>query len=244
VEVGPRRKDAFVSAFFTLHRDLPREGPGEAADVIWALGQIPRPTRICDVACGPGADIETFADLLPGSQIEAVDRQAHFIDATIARTKRFGGRVKAWQGEMAHLCGPYDLIWCAGAVYFLGVTHALQLWRSALAAGGHIVFSEPVLLGPPSATVQAFWAEVPEVMDAAGIARQVTAAGFRTKATRVIVGAPWEAYYTPQAARTAALRPGAGSELTAVLDEAEAEISIWAKAPDQIAYLLSVVAPE
>ena len=24
-------------AFFTVHRDLEREGPGEAADVIWAL---------------------------------------------------------------------------------------------------------------------------------------------------------------------------------------------------------------
>lgn len=43
-------------AFFALHRDLPREGPGEAADVAWALevaGVAPG-ARVADAGCGPG----------------------------------------------------------------------------------------------------------------------------------------------------------------------------------------------
>lgn len=232
-----------MSAFFTLHRDLPREGPGEAADVFWALGQVPVPTRVCDVACGPGADLEGLAEALPAARIDAVDRQAHFVAAATARVARFGDRIRVRQGDMAALSGPYDLIWCAGAVYFLGLARALQLWRPALSDHGGVAFSQPVLLGAPSATVRAFWTDVPEVTDGAGIAAQVATAGYHTVATRVIVGPAWEAYYRPQRARIATLRPGAGVELAAVLHEAEAEIALWEQASDEIAYLLSVVAP-
>ena len=47
------------AAFFTVHCDLPREGPGEAADVLWALGHLNAggPLDVMDAACGPGADL-------------------------------------------------------------------------------------------------------------------------------------------------------------------------------------------
>ncbi|MFC6759581.1 hypothetical protein ACFQFQ_08945 [Sulfitobacter porphyrae] len=46
-----------MTAFYQLHRDLPREGPGEAADVAWAtaLADLAPVARVADVACGPGA---------------------------------------------------------------------------------------------------------------------------------------------------------------------------------------------
>jgi len=37
LETYPRWRQTGMSAFFTLHRDLPREGPGEPADVAWAM---------------------------------------------------------------------------------------------------------------------------------------------------------------------------------------------------------------
>ena len=45
-------------AFFTVHSDLPREGPGEAADVAWALalGSVPEGAVICDAGAGSGGD--------------------------------------------------------------------------------------------------------------------------------------------------------------------------------------------
>ena len=41
-------------AFFTVHRGLPREGPGTAEDVAWACGLagLPEGAVICDAVCG------------------------------------------------------------------------------------------------------------------------------------------------------------------------------------------------
>ncbi len=77
--------------FFIVHRDLDREGPGDASDVHWALNllDIAGPVRVLDAGCGPGADTETLAASLPEAQILAVDGQDHFIQAAAARCARF-----------------------------------------------------------------------------------------------------------------------------------------------------------
>ena len=63
------------AAFFALHRDLPREGPGQAEDVHWALytAAVPEEARICDLACGPGADTRTLAKARPHARITGID---------------------------------------------------------------------------------------------------------------------------------------------------------------------------
>lgn len=235
-----------MRAFFALHRALPREGPGEAADVHWALAQLDDPPmRVADLACGPGADLETLAVALPDAQLTGIDRQAHFVDAARERTKGFGERVQVRVDDMATPGGTFDLIWCAGAVYFMGIIAALTAWKPNLAQAGAVAFSEPVLLRTPaSGAAMAFWGDEDiDLTDAAGIAARVTAAGFRTRATRLIIGAPWRAYYAPMDARIAALRVGADAELAAVLDAAAQEVALWRAAPEEIAYLLSVVEP-
>lgn len=236
-------------AFFTLHSDLPREGPGDAADVLWALdlAGVPAEARILDAGCGPGADTAVLAQARPEAWIDAIDRQAGLVAEAAARLARFGPRVKVWQGDMGAIAGPYDLIWSAGAVYFLGVTEALRAWRPALTRAGRIAFSEPVLLGGPEpkpAAVARFWADYPRITDAGGIAARIAAAGFAILGTRLIVGAPWAAYYEPLARRIADLRAGqVMPALAAVLDAAEVEIAAWRAAPERIAYQLAVVAP-
>ncbi len=235
-------------AFFTLHRGLPREGPGQPEDVAWAvnLAGTHGEARICDAGCGPGADTETLAELLPEAWIDALDLHPDFAEATASRCARFGPRVKAWAGSMADLAGPYDLIWCAGALYFLGVTEGLSAWRPALTRSGKVAFSEPVLLGrdEPQA-VRDFWADYPAITDEAGVRARVADAGYRVLGTRPIIGEPWAAYYDPQEARLAELRRGEVSPaLAAVLEEAEREIASWRAAADRIAYLLVVAEPQ
>ncbi len=233
--------------FFQVHSGLDREGPGCPADVAWALGQVDllAKARVCDAGCGPGADTVTLAELMPEARIDAVDKFAHFVDEAQQRVRRFGPRVQVRQGDMAALGAPYDLIWCAGALYFLGVTEGLLTWRTALAPGGTIVFSEPCLPdGPVSPAVRDFWAEYPQATDLAGIESRVTAAGFEVIATRQIVGAPWEAYYTPMQAKIDVLRAQADPALTEVLDECQREIDLWRAASDQVAYALLVVRPK
>ncbi len=233
-------------AFLTLYTDLAREGPGAPADLGWALSVAATPgrARICDAGCGSGADSFTLAKERPEARIDAVDRAAHFVAAARARLAPFAPRVQVHQGDMAQLAGPYDLIWCAGALYFLGVTEGLRAWRGALAPGGAVAFSEPCLLARPSAAARAFWAAYPQITDMAGVRARATRAGYRVLGENLQIGAAWEAYYLPMERRIARLHPGATGALAAALDTAEAEIARWRAAPSEIAYALLVVAPE
>ncbi|MEL6617409.1 MAG: class I SAM-dependent methyltransferase [Pseudomonadota bacterium] len=234
------------AAFFTVHRDLPREGPGQPEDVRWALTQVPTPARVLDAGCGPGADTVTLAKALPDARIEAIEVVEHFAAAAARRTERFGPRVTAAVGDMqAPPNPPYDLIWCAGALYFLGVTEGLTLWRDLLVPGGHVAFSEPIWLRtPPGPAETAFWADYAAITDRAGLEDRIDAAGYRVVAHRDIVGASWAAYYDPMQARIDMLRASEpDAALTAALDENQTEIDRWRAAPDRIAYALYVVTP-
>lgn len=234
-------------AFFVVHRDLPREGPGEPADVHWALAEtgLSGAIRVCDAACGPGADLVTLAEALREAQITGIEKQAHFVEAAQERTVRFGDRVQVERGDMAALNGPYDLIWCAGALYFLGVTEGLTKWRSALKPGGWVAFSEPVKLSDPMPdVVSAFWEEYPALTELDGIKQRVEAAGFEVCGHRMIIGAPWAAYFDPMDRRIAKLRAEKPSAaLRDVLDLCALESAQWRAAPDQIAYALILAHP-
>jgi len=232
-------------AFFTLHADLPREGPGEAADVAWAAGlaQLGPKARMADVACGPGGDIAALLAAAPEGHVTALDKTPHFINEA-RQTWSGEDRVTLLCADMSRIANTYDFIWCAGAVYFLGVEAALRAWRKSLKPGGVIAFSEACwFTDAPSARAQALWADYPAMTDAAGIAAHVAAAGYDVIGTRRLSDAAWEAYYTPLDARIAALRPGADADLSAVLDEAEEEAACWRAHRDEFGYLLSVVRP-
>jgi SAM-dependent methyltransferase len=231
-----------IEAFFTVHRTLPREGPGEAADVHWAIAQLglSGPVDVLDAGCGPGADLVTLAQALPGATIAGVEKTPHFAQEASARVAGFGPRVSVYEGDMAVLSGAYDLIWCTGALYFLGVTEGLKGWRAALKPGGAVAFSEPVILRP-GAAAQPFWEEYAQITDLDGITARVAAAGYAVRAHRMIVGPPWEAYFTPMQARIDMLRAQSpDAVLTAALDEHQREIDRWRAAPDDIAYALLI----
>lgn len=232
-------------AFLTLYTDLGRQGPGAAADVGWALAvaATPAQARICDAGCGSGADSWTLAKLRKEARIDAIDQTAQFVEAARNRLAPFGARITVHQGDMAAISGPYDLIWCAGAVYFIGITQALSAWRGALNAGGCVAFSEPCLLARLSPAARDFWAQYPQITDIGGIRAQVAQAGYRVLGEQMQIGAAWEAYYLPMERRIAQLRPKATGPLADALDAAELEIARWKAAPSEIAYALMVVAP-
>ena len=234
-----------MTAFFTLHRDLPREGPGEPEDVHWAVEQVDLPARaeIADVACGPGSDIGALRAALPQGHVTALDKVAHYVEAARGRFVA-DGNVTLLRADMSVIANQYDLIWCAGAIYFLGVTEALRSWRKALRPGGVVAFSEPVwLTDAPSEGAKAFWADYPAISDSAGITSRVEAAGYEVIATRILSDDAWENYYTPLEARIEKLRPGAEGELAKVLDADEAEIAGWRAHRGEFGYQLTVVRP-
>ncbi len=234
-----------MEAFFTLHRDLPREGPGEAADVAWAakIADLPARAEIADAACGPGDDIAALLAAAPLGHVTALDKTPHFADAARAR-RGDDPRVTVLCADMARIMNTYDMIWCAGAVYFLGVTEALSLWRKSLKPGGVVAFTEPCWFSTARpVAAKAMFADYPAMSEAEGIAARVAAAGYETLATRKLSDAAWEAYLTPIDARIAALRPVADAALAKVLDEAEAEAAAWRAHRADFGYLLTVARP-
>lgn len=234
-----------MDAFFTLHAGLPREGPGDTADIAWAAGVAGTgpEARICDAGSGPGGDVAALLQAAPKGQVTAIDAHAPFID--IARDRfRTDPRVTLIAGDMADLTGPFDFIWSAGAVYFLGIEPALTSWREILAPEGAVAFSEPCLFtDTPSEGAVAFWQGYEPLTDAEGIAAQVRSAGYETLATRRVPDSGWEKYFGPMEARISELRADADAALAAVLDEEEAEIAGWRAHKAETGYLLSVVRP-
>lgn len=236
-----------MDAFFRLHADLPREGPGETADVSWAaeVAGLRGDGRVLDAASGPGGDIGALLRAVPDGHVTAVDLHAPFVDAARARWGR-NRRVTLLVADMTAPEGPFDMIWCAGAVYFLGIERALTAWRGALAPGGAIAFSEPCFFtDSPSDGARAFWAgESAQIGTEDAITARIAAAGFETLATRRLSAVAWESYYRPLEARIAQLRPDADAELLRVLDENAAEIDAWRAHKAETGYLLSVVRPK
>lgn len=232
--------------FFTLHAEMPREGPGDRESLDWAMGvaNLPRDAAILDAGCGPGADIEGLLAHAPRGHVTAVDLHPGFIAQLKAR---WGDdpRVTAEVADMRAPEGPFDLVWSAGALYFLGITQALEHFRTRLAPGGVVAFSELVWLSEvrPRAAVAALSQEYLPMGNIATLEARIAAADYDLCGLRVLTDAAWEAYYTPLDARIARLRPGADAALAEVLDAAEAEAALWRAHRDAFGYALAVVRP-
>lgn len=227
--------------FFAVHRGLPREGPGAPDDVAWAcaLAGLPEDASICDAGCGPGGDIDALLAAAPDARVVAVDRMASFVAEADAR---FAGdpRVSVMEGDLGALPGSFDMIWCAGALYFLGLQDGLAAMARALKPRGVLAFSEPCFFTEaPGAEARAFWEGYP-ARSVEGIAAAAGAAGFEVLGTRKVPDAGWEAYYRPMEARIGALRPGAEARLSEMLDLCAAEAATWRRVKGETGYLLCV----
>lgn len=231
-------------SFFAVHSDLPREGPGEAADVAWALALagVPEGAAICDAGAGAGGDVAALL-AVRGARVLAIDTHPGFV---VQMHARFAGedRVAVEEADMgalaSHPAGPFDLIWCAGALYFLGLEAGLARMAAALKPGGVLAFSEPCFFGEaPSADSVGFWDGYP-TRNVGEIAAAVAAAGYVSLGVRVLGDAAWEAYYGPMEARIAALRPGADARLRAMLDLNAEEAALWRRVRGETGYLLTV----
>ncbi len=231
------------AAFFELHQGLPREAPGDTESLSWALdlAATPARARILDAGCGPGADLAVVSDLRPAADLVGIDLHPPFIE----RIRADLPQVQAIVGDMLEPEGSFDLIWSAGAAYGPGVMAALSAWRPCLRPGGAIAFSDCLWrTARPAAAAKAFWSrDYPAMCDLPGHLARLDAAGWRVKGARWLGAAAWQAYYGPLSEKLAQLRPGADADLTAVLDDTQAEIDLWRAHGGDYGYYLTVVTP-
>ncbi|MDP6953571.1 MAG: class I SAM-dependent methyltransferase, partial [Alphaproteobacteria bacterium] len=142
--------DRLFEIFLDVQRGLPRQGPGCAESTRRALSlckALPENPRVLDIGCGPGMQTQVLLDSHAG-ELTAVDLIEEYLDQLRARV---GDRVTIMTCDMAELpflAQAFDLIWCEGAAYIMGVENALRDWRRLLKPQGYLALTELVWLTP------------------------------------------------------------------------------------------------
>ena len=242
------------AVFFDVHSGLPREGPGSRESTRRALalaGTLPSDAKVLDIACGPGMQTMDLADFLPGAEITAVDTHAPFVEEANRRAAERGvdDRVHAGIGNMRELAfapDSFDLIWCEGAAYIMGVGEALKAWRPLLKAGGRLALTDAVWLrDDPPPRVTRCWADYPDMRDTEQRRGLVAESGYRLLGDFVLPESDWwDDYCGPQMRRIDEIAPKyAGDPVAeAVLEECREENAVFREFPEYFAYLFLVMA--
>ena len=176
-------------------------------------------------------------------RVDGFEQIEDFVTAANDRFRQ-DARVSVIRASMARLGGPYDLIWSAGAVYFLGVGPALMAWRDALSDAGVVAFSHPAFWqGAASSAARAFWGGDPCASDAETRA-EIAAVGYGVIGARRVTDEAWHAYYGPLLAHCDALEAKGMTEAVAdAVANTRSQAARWREVRDETGYMLYVVRP-
>ena len=232
-------QDRAASLFYELFSGLPRQGPGSAASTRRALGLVPGvgpQTCVLDVGCGTGAQTLVLADSSP-VRIVAVDIHPPFIDALNRKAHELGvaDRLKARVADMRRLDfadGSFDLIWCEGAIYNMGLEAGLRGWRRLLRRNGHVALTEVSWRKPgPPAACAAFWSrEYPDIRDTSALQEAIEGCGYETVGHFPLpASAWWDDYYRPLQDNVTRFRKRHhdAPDAQELADQCQREIDIW-----------------
>jgi SAM-dependent methyltransferase len=201
--------------FLEIHRDMPRQGPGDRESTGRAFGLIPALPSvpdILDIGCGPGAQTLALADLCEG-QITAVDMHRQYLVqlATEVGRRALGSRIQVLEGDMENLefpPGSFDLVWSEGAIYLMGFARGLRAWRPLLRAGGYLAVTEATWFRSDApGEIKRFWNEsYPAMQDTAANLAAIRDAGYHVLGSfRLPDSAWWKDYFEPLESRLAAV---------------------------------------
>jgi SAM-dependent methyltransferase len=242
-----------MDIFFDIHKDLPREGPGDCESTRKALSwlkDLPQKPLILDIGCGPGMQTLDLARYTNG-KVMAVDTHQPFLDQLQKRAEAaaLAGRITPVRESMFALPFPeksFDLLWSEGAIYIIGFEQGLRAWRPLLKPGGYVAVTEISWLKPdPPEEVHSFWmADYPGMSDIPGNLERLSNAGYQEIGHFVLPSSSWWTdYYIPIEARLPRLREKyqGDVEANAVLDATQKEIDIYRKYSDWYGYVFYVM---
>ncbi len=227
-----------LEVFYDVQRGLPRQGPGNYESTSRALALcsgLPDQLSVLDIGCGPGMQTLALAKASTGS-ILAVDNFDEYLDELRKRVEQASlvGRVKVKKADMTVLDFPdetFDLLWCEGAAYIMGIPEALRAWRPFLRDAGYIAFSELVWLTghPPTEVAEFFADEYPAMTNVEAINQVIRDNGYESVGDFTLPdSAWWDDYYTPLEAKLPSLKQkyAGDAEAVSVVEQSEMEIDV------------------
>lgn len=240
-----------IDSLIELHRDLPRQGPGDDAfsrAVLARLPSLPATPRIADIGCGSGAAALMLAEQYR-VRVRALDFCRVFLDELEAEAaaRGLGELVEPVEGDMGAIDWPdgsLDLLWSEGAAYILGFADALERWRPLLAPGGLAVISELSWFSDhrPEDAVEFWLANYPGMASEQENAAAAARLGYEVLAIRRLpADAWWRNYYEPLRRRIDALRATADPAMQAVIREMEAEMALFERRAESYGYTFFVL---
>jgi ubiquinone/menaquinone biosynthesis C-methylase UbiE len=238
-----------MNLFYELHKDIPREGPGnnESTRKAYQLIQkyISNPS-ILDIGCGPGMQTLELAALTDGT-ILATDTNEGFLDVLRVEAERLGfsGKITVEKANMKSLpyeAEQFDVIWSEGAIFFIGFETGLREWRKYLKDEGILVVSELSWLkeNAPAQPVDFWKSAYPEADTIDGNIQKAKKLGYDVIDTFVLPEAGWwEHYYNPLEERIAIFREKykGNQEALNMLQEFQTEIDLYRKYSDYYGYV-------
>jgi ubiquinone/menaquinone biosynthesis C-methylase UbiE len=242
--------------FFEIHKDLPREGPGDNASTRKALKLmtgLPERPAMLDVGCGPGVQTRELARVT-GGKITAADTHQPFLDRlkASAEAEGLGLQITVVNQSMDALDFPassFDAIWSEGAIYIMGFKKGLAAWKRLLKPGGCIAVTEASWLKPnPPAEVRDFWnTAYPPMTLVEENLKTIESLGYRVLGHFTLPESCWlEEYYAPLLARVAMLREKYASDAKkqTMLDEELLEVDLYRKYSQWYGYAFYVMQTE
>ncbi len=233
-DIDPR----LLEVFFDVQRGLPRQGPGDFDSTSQAFALcsgLPEKPSVLDIGCGPGMQTMALAKSCSGS-ILAVDNYDEYLDELRERVVKacLSDRIEVKHADMKALGfseNAFDLIWCEGAIYNMGVPEALKSWRPLLRDQSYLAFSDLVWLdeNPPAEAVEFFKNEYPAMTSSEAIIKTIRENGFDPVGDFTLPeSAWWDDYYGPLEAKLPALKRKyeGDAEALGVVAMSETEIDI------------------
>lgn len=219
--------------FFEVFEELPRQGPGCREATLRALSRLeklPPQPAVLDIGCGSGMQTQILAEKLK-TKILAIDNHRPLLDRLATSAARNGLDIETRELSMIDLpfdAQSFDLLWCEGAIFIIGLERGLTEFHRYLKPGGYLAFTEMCwFTDQPAPEAQSFFERLcPDMKPVAAVRKVVQAAGYQLiDDFNLPDSAWWDDYYTPMLERVRTLQAkNAGiAEAEAVYAHCEAE---------------------